>query len=428
MMRIILYVLLLFITNNTIVLANVDLLTTYKLALDNREDFKIAKTQLAVQTQLNRQTNFDLLPQVSALNQYSKNLDNNPFLDSSDRYNSLRLTQSVFDYSKIISYQKTDQDSAVAQLRYEANIQDLIYNTTQAYFEVLDSQVALQYAKLHSQDIKKHLEGVRQRYQLRQLGKVDLIESEESYEAAKLDERRIKNQLSNRKYILGNYIGQDNIQKGVKSASYQLLDKFNTNNNFDDWMKIAKKNSHSVRLREAQLKSDNLNVDIANAGHLPTVNFSADYNFNSDFLADRVYSLQLSIPIFQGFLIDARVSQAKIVENQSQLNLDKARKVLHQSIRNAYDDFTYYQARIKALKTIVQKNLVKLQATKEGFNVNLRTSNDVIFASSELRDANQNYRQAIHQYILSYLSSKRISGVLSQNDIEFINGIFFVTG
>ncbi len=406
----------------------------YTLSLKHNEDFDIAKYNLTIQEQQNRQVFSRFLPTIRVGRNFidtKTDYDTLAVLNSdvSSQQNIISLSQPVFNYVNILSNRKTDTTTDITDLRYLQSVQNSSYDVINAYFSVLDSKINLRQSLKHLSFVKQNLSEIKTKYDFHQATKVDLTEADSSYQSSQLEIYRINNSLSSAKLRLANYIGIDNTDYDVQLPLYEQLVKLDINDNWSYWLELAKKNSYDVRISQSLSNSSDADVDIALSGHLPTVDFSLSYNdtsndSNSSNIA-KTYSLQLSIPIFEGHLVNARVSEAEYRQSQSKLSLKKTHKSLIQNLRIAYDNTQFLEQRIKTLKMLVDVNKLKFDTTKSGFVVGLRTNLEILLASGGLYDSIRDHKQAIHSYILSYFRLETIAGTLSKDDIKLLNKTLF---
>ena len=332
----------------------------------------------------------------------------------------------------ILNNKKSEQLTKITNLQYKNSIQSYIYDVVLSYFEVLDAKITLEQNVAYLEFVKKNLAEIKEKYELRQATKVDLIESQSRYSSAQLDVSMSNNNLSDTKLRLADYIGFYDTKYTIKVFKYKKLIKLVVNEDFNYWLNSTKKNNYDIRISNESYNSSTADVKIARAGHLPTLDLSLSYDksINNDPInidrLNKTYRLSLSIPVFQGNLVDAQIKNAKIQQKKSKLSLQKTHKLFVQNTRIAYDRMLFLKKRIKTLKSLTSFNKLKLDTTKDSFAIGIRTSFDVLLASKELHDSEINTKKAIHQYILSYLRLKMIAGTLSESDIRLLNNDVFI--
>ena len=176
-------------------------------------------------------------------------------------------------------------------------------------------------------------------------------------------------------------------------------------------------------------------IDIARAGHYPTLGFRGTYNSNdtegqsSDAAigqsADRVNSttltFQLSIPIYQGGNNVANTEQARHNYVVASEERERIYRSVVRDVRSNFFDVTSAIARIKALDQAVVSAESALKATEAGFEVGTRTIVDVLDSTRNLYNAKRNLASARYNYINSVLSLKLAAGTLGESDVYDIN-------
>jgi len=133
------------------------------------------------------------------------------------------------------------------------------------------------------------------------------------------------------------------------------------------------------------------------------LNYAYDKNdpFNSQFKNKATASIgfRLSIPIFNGWLVSNKITNAKISLNKSRLDLENEKNILYKDIQQAYTDAIAAQKKLKA----TQKSLLALteafRYSEQKFGVGLVTSVDYTTAKTKLSKAETDLLQAKYELI-----------------------------
>ena len=64
-----------------------------------------------------------------------------------------------------------------------------------------------------------------------------------------------------------------------------------------------------------------------------------------------------------------------------------------------------------------------LEATQAGFEVGTRTIVDVLLSQQQLFNAQRDYAQSSHQFLVSGLTLKQAAGIIDIKDIEIVNAL-----
>jgi outer membrane protein len=110
------------------------------------------------------------------------------------------------------------------------------------------------------------------------------------------------------------------------------------------------------------------NVTIARGGHLPTLSAAGDYYLQRPgFLSNVNWDAQviLTIPIFQGGIVQSQVRQAASLRKQNELTLSKARRLAQQQLTSYY---SIYEADLLQ----IQKQQLATELAKKNYQVELR--------------------------------------------------------
>jgi outer membrane protein len=78
---------------------------------------------------------------------------------------------------------------------------------------------------------------------------------------------------------------------------------------------------------------------------------------------------------------------------------------------------------VEATKQAVVSAQSALDATQAGFEVGTRTIVDVLLSQQQLFQAQSQYSQARHQFVLSGLQLKQAAGVVAAKDLEGVNAL-----
>lgn len=143
---------------------------------------------------------------------------------------------------------------------------------------------------------------------------------------------------------------------------------------------------------------------------------------NSSDLDENKISLQLSVPIFSGGLVNSKTSEAAYRNQQARHLLERQRRATERQVRSAYLSVLANISQVKALKQALTSSQTALRATRAGFKVGTRTTVDVLDSQRELYRAKRDYALARYQYILETLSLKQAAGTLTDVDLKKING------
>lgn len=143
--------------------------------------------------------------------------------------------------------------------------------------------------------------------------------------------------------------------------------------------------------------------------------FTENTYFNQlDFNLRRGFSVDLNIPIFNGWQAKSAVSRAKINKEVAEYDALNTRNVLRQNVEQAYLDLLAAQKRYGATKVQVEALQEAFRVNEQRFNLGALNSLDYNLAKTNLNVAESDLIQAKYQYIfqskiLDFYQGKSIS-------------------
>ncbi|MDB2339570.1 TolC family protein, partial [Gammaproteobacteria bacterium] len=135
------------------------------------------------------------------------------------------------------------------------------------------------------------------------------------------------------------------------------------------------------------------------------------------------YSLQLSMPIFQGGAVISRTKQAYAESNKSSEDALFIERGVIQDVRSQYSNVVTLVANLRAQKQAVVSASSALEATKVGYEVGTRNIVDLLQAEKNLYSAERNLSNAKYDYLITTLRLHLAAGTLSPENLIEINNL-----
>lgn len=167
---------------------------------------------------------------------------------------------------------------------------------------------------------------------------------------------------------------------------------------------------------KANVKAYEEGIPISFGQHLPSADLLGNYYFARPGALSEVnwdISLVLTIPIFQGGIIQSQVRQAESVVRQYQLNLSQARRLGEQEIRSFHDQVLADLKQVKKLEELVEISKKNYETEVQYFRNGLVTNLDVLNATNTYRDAR---RQLDRQLETSQLDFSKLQAATGERE------------
>ncbi len=338
--------------------------------------------------------------------------------------NTLSLSQTVFNWGDWERLSNTEKQALQGQVYYNAALQGLIVRVSQAYFNVLSANDDLTFVTAEKRAVERQLEQTKQRFAVGLTAITDVHEAQAQYDSVVAREISATNALENAREALQEITGEYHSQLSPLNTS-QFKPTAPKPANVVEWVSIAETNSLDLQARKLAVEIAQNNIDLAEAGHYPTVDLSATKTLtdssNSRQLDQESLGLDVKVPLYSGgaTVASTEVQRANYVATSEDLELGH-RSVVRQ-VRVNYNNVGAAIAGIKALEQAVVSAESALKATEAGFEVGTRTIVDVLISTRNLFDARRNLTKQRYDYILAVLSLKQAAGTLTEADLATVN-------
>ncbi|MCG7984160.1 MAG: TolC family outer membrane protein [Candidatus Thiodiazotropha lotti] len=413
-----------------------DLMSVYRLALENDPQLQAAKEQLNSARESKSLARSQLLPTIGlgatydAVRSDLKTLQGTSVDDTSTYRESglgLNLTQPIYRRDRLVQLEQSDSTIAQAEADFASSEIDLMVRSTTAYFDILSAEDDLRVANAEREATGRQLEQAQQRFDVGLIAITDVHEAKAAYDAARASEIAAENSLDNAWEALFEIIGTKAKSELAKLGDGLLLNP-PVPNSLTDWSDTAQQQNYSIIAARSSLKVLEQEIDVSKSGHYPTLDLVGGYSLNrSD--SDRAteadtakIGLSLEVPIYTGGAVSASTRQSQANYRAAQQSLDQTRRAVNRQVRDAFRGVLSTISQVEALKAATVSAQSALESTQAGYEVGTRTIVDVLNVQRNLFSSQRDYLNSRYGYILNGLALKSAAGTLSESDLETVNG------
>jgi len=340
----------------------------------------------------------------------------------------ISVNQPVYYRNALYFYDALKEKAKSSPYSIQLAEQNLMMSVTDAYFNALKAgdRVALSESELYA--VQRQMEQTQKRYEVGLIAQTDVLDAKSSYASARVNLISAQGQLDNSLEALA--IIANTAAGSVATLPDPLAIPTFDNIAVDTWIDLGNKKHPSLLLDAQNMKYSELNQLSKKSENLPTVSASFSMNnrdmFDSTSPRDVIstsLSLNVSIPIYDG---GAR--SATIIENGLNMNIalqrtEQTRRNMELNIRQLYRKIQMDTANLDALEQAVLSREGALKSTQEGYDVGTRNIVEVLNAQRATYAAKLNYRMAQYDIIIGQLKLRQAAGVLSEADLQAINGL-----
>jgi outer membrane protein len=420
------------------------LLDIYNDALENDPQYRSAKFSYLSGKEIKVQGRAALLPSItiSAQTNWNEYYQNGNLQNQYNNFStSARLTQPLLRLDTWFKYRQSEFLTDAAEADFAYSQQGLIVRTAELYFNVLRAIDNLSAARSEEKAIKKQLDQIRQRYEVGLSAVTEVQEAQLAFDLSIASRTRIEGEVYTAKESLNALVGREIISLDG------LVNDLNVSNPIpaskEDWARKAVENNFKLQAANLRKLASKNNARSVASNHLPKVdivgaqtesetnqyaydglNTGGAFNITvPDETKRDTYSLQLSMPIFQGGAVISRTKQAYAESNKSSEDALFAERSVIQDVRSQYSNVVTLVANLRAQKQAVVSASSALEATKVGYEVGTRNIVDLLQAEKNLYSAERNLSNAKYDYLITTLRLHLAAGTLSPENLIEINNL-----
>ncbi|GAB3906131.1 TolC family protein [Larkinella knui] len=259
----------------------------------------------------------------------------------------VQLNWTVFNgFGNFIAYDRLGEVVKISEVNTRANIEATVADVATGYYDVirqLQQLVSLRQALDISRD---RLELARANYEVGTRSRVDFLSAQVDYNTDSSALVTQQQNVRNAKVLLNTLIVRD------PSTEFAVRDTIiiRTDISLDQLKEQLTTNNPLLIAAALNRRVANLNVKLAQAGRLPTVNLVGGYNFtainNQGGFGVRsarndalVYGIQASVPIFTGFNQRRLIANAQTNALVSEYQESDQRLQLQQALEQTYSQY-----------------------------------------------------------------------------------------
>jgi outer membrane protein TolC len=341
-------------------------------------------------------------PQVSLSGGYSKY---SVYTDRTNAANDLyqgnaNLNQLLFDFGKTpsqVRIQRLNEDAARSDQRN--TVSQVVYGVKQAYYSLLqaekNSAVAAETVKLTQDQLDQAKgffdAGVKSRY--------DVTSAEVNLSNAKFAQIRADNAVQIARVTLKNTMGAPDlpdfaIEDTLAFQKYPIT--------FDEAVQRAYTNRPDLQSVLSKKEASKESVSLARTGYYPTLNGTANYTRAGDTFAPEQSGWSagviLTVPIFNGFLTNNQVKEAKQNLYIQRANEETLRQAILLDVQQAYLFLQALESGVAVAELTVRQAQENYDIVNGRYAAGIGSPVDVTNALVGLTNAKTGYIAALANY------------------------------
>ena len=420
-----------------------NILEIYNEALENDPTYKSAEYSYLADKQIVVQGRAALLPSItlSGSTNWNEYYQNDQLQQEYNSFSkSARISQPLFRLDSWFNFKRSKSLTNAAEADFAYQQQNLLLRTAELYFGVLRAIDNLNASISEEKAIKKQLDQAQQRYEVGLSAITGVQEAQLAFDLSMAARINNEGNLFSAREALNALIGREIFSLDELGENLNVSSPFP--NSKEEWVKTALENNYQLKAAYLRRDAAKSNARSVASNHLPKIDIvgsgseSETNQFNYEgfevngqgipvpaVTGRRNYSIQLSVPIFQGGALSSRRKQAYSQFNEADENTLFTERSVIQEVRSQFSNVVTLVANVNAQRQAVISATSALEATQVGYKVGTRNIVDLLQAEKNLYSAEKNLANAKYDYILANLRLALAAGTIGPNNIVDINNI-----
>lgn len=310
-----------------------------------------------------------------------------------------------------------------AQLNYEESANSIEERIAQLFVQLLYLNEAIKVSEASLETSKKNEERGREMVEVGKMSKADLAQLTAQRATDEYSVVESKSQLATYKLQLKQLLeltGEENFDIAVPATTDEQA--LATIPSVQAVYEQALLQRPEIKNSQLAISSSELNVKIAKAGRLPSVNLSGGISTGTNSMSnsswgsqmktdfDAAIGLAVSVPLFDQRQTKTAVNKARLQQQQAQLELEEKEDDLYETIEGYWLDATTNQQKFRAARTNVECEQQSYDLLSEQFRLGLKNIIELMNGKDKLLSAQLNMLQSKYMAILNMQMLEFYSG------------------
>lgn len=395
------------------------LMQIFELALTSDSEFLAAGAANRAAQEIRPQAEAGLLPNASL--RVDANWNERRRTRDFETYGIvLSAEQPIYRRDRRIALDQADSRIARADALYAAALQDLMMRVSQRYFDVLEAEDELSFARATLEAFEQQLMQSRQRFEVGLTAITDVEEAKAGFDLARAQLIAAENSLDTAREALRETSGEYH-EALAPLGRMPLVTPEPAD--IDKWTETALGQNLRLLASRHDAETARREIERIRAGHYPALDAVGSHRRTDRIsgggeTASTIIGLRLNLSLYAGGSVLSQTRESRHRYQQALDELERERRRTQRETREAYLGVNSGISQVTALEQAVRSNETAADAVEAGFQVGTRTSVDVLNAQRDLFRARRDLARERYTYIRNVLRLKRAAGTLSEDDLR----------
>ncbi len=333
---------------------------------------------------------------------------------------AISLTQILFDGQVFVGLMARDATMRFARKKVEVTEEMIKANIHKVYYQLVVSKTQVELLDANIERLEKLLRDTRIIYENGFAEKLDVDKLNVQLTNLQTEKQKVLNSISNGYFglkvlmgmpvrdelVLTDKLTDEQIKEGILENS---IYKYEDRKEFQ-YAQIGKElNEYNIRrYKLSQIPTVLLNGQYAKNAQRNKWNFFG----KGDWFTISSVSLNINIPIFNGFYTKSKIQQTKIQLRQTENQIEALKLTIDNEVETAKNNFRSAIATMDFQKKNMELAEKVYQQTKKKYEVGTGSQTEINAAQVELKTAQTSYITALYDAIIAKIDYMKATGKL----------------
>ena len=334
---------------------------------------------------------------------------------------SIKLEQTILDYGRDLSLEKSLIGLDLAKAKLIKKEQDILHSAIEVFTNLILAREKLTINRKNLNLLNRQLENDKIRLDRGQITITDLAQTESSLAGAQAQFTQAKSDLIISKLNYENIIGKIDNPKSLRKNSNSIV---SIPKNLDEAISLSKQNNPDIKIANFDVIQSEKDLAIAESDLKPTASLSLEKSYADDLSStiDRkdkdILKATVSWPFYSGGKKKSTINKNSNLTARKRLLLDDVNRTNETNVASAWSSLESSKSFLNSVKVQVRAAQIANEGIAAEYERGSRTTLDVIQSNSLLLSAQLSLASSEKNYLMAQYNVLKAVGLLNSQYLK----------
>ena len=334
---------------------------------------------------------------------------------------SIKLEQTILDYGRDLSLEKSLIGLDLAKAKLIKKEQDILHSAIEVFTNLILAREKLTINRKNLNLLNRQLENDKIRLDRGQITITDLAQTESSLAGAQAQFTQAKSDLIISKLNYENIIGKIDNPKSLRKNSNSIV---SIPKSLDEAINLSKQNNPDIKIANFDVIQSEKDLAIAESDLKPTASLSLEKSYADDLSStiDRkdkdILKATVSWPFYSGGKKKSTINKNSNLTARKRLLLDDVNRTNETNVASAWSSLESSKSFLNSVKVQVRAAQIANEGIAAEYERGSRTTLDVIQSNSLLLSAQLSLASSEKNYLMAQYNVLKAVGLLNSQYLK----------